>query len=76
MNLWNPKKWVNLIVKYHKKWGLHMKCTRRLVFCNEKFHVILPNNWVKAVGIKKGDHVTLEIDDEDFTRLIIKKSDE
>lgn len=53
-----------------------MKCTHRLVFCNEKFHVILPNNWVKAVGIKKGDHATLEIDDEDFTRLIIKKSDE
>lgn len=53
-----------------------MKCTRRLVFCNEKFHVILPDNWVKAVGIKKGDYVTLKIDDEDFTKLILKKSKE
>jgi antitoxin component of MazEF toxin-antitoxin module len=53
-----------------------MKCTRRLVYCNDKFHVILPNNWVKAVDIHKGDHVTLEIDDKDFHRLIIKKSDE
>ncbi|MCC7559449.1 MAG: AbrB/MazE/SpoVT family DNA-binding domain-containing protein [Methanobacterium sp.] len=28
--------------------------------------------WVKAVGIEEGDEVTLEIDDEDFHRLIIK----
>jgi bifunctional DNA-binding transcriptional regulator/antitoxin component of YhaV-PrlF toxin-antitoxin module len=65
-----------LIVIITKDGDYIMKCTHRLVFCNEKFHVILPNNWVKAVGIKKGDHATLEIDDEDFTRLIIKKSDE
>jgi bifunctional DNA-binding transcriptional regulator/antitoxin component of YhaV-PrlF toxin-antitoxin module len=51
-----------------------MKCKRRLVYCNDKFHVILPKKWVKAVGIHKGDHVTLEIDDEDFNRLIIRKS--
>ena len=52
-----------------------MKCTRRLVYCNDQFHVILPDNWVKAVNIQKGDHVTLEIDDNDFQKLIIKKSD-
>lgn len=51
-----------------------MKCKRRLVYCNEKFHVILPNEWVKKVGLKKGGHVTLEIDETDFNRLIIKKS--
>jgi antitoxin component of MazEF toxin-antitoxin module len=53
-----------------------MKCTRRLVYCNDQFHVILPNKWVKAVKIHKGDHVTLEIDDKDFHKLIIRKSDE
>ena len=52
-----------------------MKCKRRLVYCNEQFHVILPNKWVKKVGIKKGGHVTLEIDDKDFNKLIIKKSE-
>jgi antitoxin component of MazEF toxin-antitoxin module len=52
-----------------------MKCTRRLVYCNDQFHVILPNKWVKAVEIHKGDHVTLEIDDKDFHKLIIRKID-
>jgi bifunctional DNA-binding transcriptional regulator/antitoxin component of YhaV-PrlF toxin-antitoxin module len=52
-----------------------MKCTNKLVYCNEQYHVILPKKWVKAVYIHKGDHVTLEIDDKDFNRLIIKKSD-
>jgi len=52
-----------------------MKCTRRLVYCNDQFHVILPNKWVKAVKIHKGDHVTLEIDDKDFHKLIIRKID-
>ena len=52
-----------------------MKCKRRLVFCNDQFHVILPDKWVKAVDIHKGDHVTLEIDDKNFNRLIIKKSE-
>jgi bifunctional DNA-binding transcriptional regulator/antitoxin component of YhaV-PrlF toxin-antitoxin module len=50
-----------------------MKCTRRLVYCNDQFHVILPDRWVEAVNIHKGDHVTLEIDDNDFNKLIIKK---
>lgn len=45
---------------------------RRLVHCNGKYHVILPSGWVKAVGIQEEDEVTLEIDDEDFHRLIIK----
>lgn len=52
-----------------------MKCTRRLVYCNDQFHVILPDKWVKAVNIHKGDHVTLNIDDNDFHKLIIKKSE-
>jgi bifunctional DNA-binding transcriptional regulator/antitoxin component of YhaV-PrlF toxin-antitoxin module len=53
-----------------------MKCTRRLVYCNDQFHVILPDKWVNAVGIQRGDHVTLEIDEKDFHKLIIKKSDD
>lgn len=53
-----------------------MKYQRRLVYCNEKYHVILPNEWIKKVGLKKGGHVTLEIDENDFNRLIVKKSDE
>jgi len=53
-----------------------MKCTRRLVYCNDKYHVILPNKWIEAVNIHEGDHVTLEIDDNDFNKLIIKKSDD
>lgn len=50
---------------------------RRLVYCNGKYHVILPSEWVKAVGVHDGDEVTLEIDEEDFHKLIIKlvKSD-
>ncbi|MBI5681374.1 MAG: AbrB/MazE/SpoVT family DNA-binding domain-containing protein [Methanobacterium sp.] len=50
---------------------------RTLVYCNGKYHVILPSKWVKAVDIHVGDEVTLEMDDEDFHRLIIKlvKSD-
>lgn len=50
---------------------------RRLVYCNGKYHVILPSEWVNAVGIRDGDEVTLEIDEEDFHKLIIKlvKSD-
>jgi antitoxin component of MazEF toxin-antitoxin module len=51
-----------------------MKCTRRLVYCNDKFHVILPNKWVKDADIHKGDHITIEIDEKDFHKLIIKKS--
>ncbi|MGZ7068740.1 MAG: AbrB/MazE/SpoVT family DNA-binding domain-containing protein [Methanobacterium sp.] len=50
-----------------------MKCTRRLVYCNDKYHVILPNKWIEAVNIHEGDHVTLEIDDNNFHKLIIKK---
>ncbi len=53
-----------------------MKCKRRLVYCNDQFHVILPNEWINLVNIKKGDHVTLEIDDNDFNRLIIKKDND
>lgn len=45
---------------------------RRLVFCNGNYHVILPSGWVKDVGVQEGDEVTLEIDDEDYHRLIIK----
>jgi len=52
-----------------------MKCKRRLVYCNEQYHVILPNKWVKAVDIHEGDHVILEIDDKNYHRLIIQKSD-
>jgi hypothetical protein len=51
---------------------------RRVVHCNGKYHVILPSGRVKDVGIQEGDEVTLEIDDEDFHKLIIrlvKKSD-
>ena len=50
-----------------------MTCTHRLVYCNDQFHVILPNKWVKAVNIQKGDYVTLEIDNNDFNKLIVKK---
>ena len=53
-----------------------MKCKRKLVYCNEQYHVILPKKWVKAVDIHKGDHVNLEIDCKDFKRLIIQKSDD
>lgn len=53
-----------------------MKCTRRLVYCNDQFHVILPNKWVKAVNIHRGDHVTLEIDDENNSRLIVRKRED
>jgi antitoxin component of MazEF toxin-antitoxin module len=52
-----------------------MKCTKRLVYCNDQFHVILPDKWVNRVNIQKGDHVTLEIDNKDYTRLIVKKSE-
>lgn len=45
---------------------------RRLVYCNGKYHVILPSGWVEAVGIQEGDEVTLKIDSEDFHRLIIR----
>jgi len=52
-----------------------MNSTHRLIYCNEKFHVILPNNWIKSVGIENGDSVSFKIDDKDFNKLIIKKSD-
>jgi antitoxin component of MazEF toxin-antitoxin module len=45
---------------------------RRLVYCNGKYHVILPSKWVKSVGVQDGDEVTLEIDKEDYHKLIIK----
>ena len=50
-----------------------MKCTHRLVYCNDQFHVILPNKWVNAVNIQKGDYVTLEIDNNDLNKLIVRK---
>ena len=50
-----------------------MKCTHRLVYCNDQFHVILPNKWINAVNIQKGDYVTLEIDNNDLNKLIVKK---
>ena len=60
-------------MKIKLKGRLKMTCTHRLVYCNDQFHVILPNKWVKAVNIQKGDYVTLEIDNNDLNKLIVKK---
>ncbi|NYB27719.1 MAG: AbrB/MazE/SpoVT family DNA-binding domain-containing protein [Methanobacteriaceae archaeon] len=62
-----------------KKWssdqnrgGGSIKSKKRLVYCNKRFRVTLPVNWVNRVGIKHGDYVNLQIDGN---KLIVKKSD-
>jgi len=41
-----------------------MKKTRKLQFIGDSFYVALPPEWVKAMGLKKGDKLDIEYGDK------------